>query len=102
MLAHRPMPGAPLTTASAHSTEGLAIGLARDLTPIRVNAVCLGLFLSEQVQGWGEGMIKGWTANLPLPRAGTVEEAAEAYLYLMRATYVTGQVVRVDGGGSLV
>jgi NAD(P)-dependent dehydrogenase (short-subunit alcohol dehydrogenase family) len=102
MLAHRPIPGAPLTTASAHTTEGLALGLARDLAPIRVNAVCLGLILSEQVQNWGEAMIKSFTASLPLPRGGTVEEAAEAYLYLMRATYVTGQVVRVDGGGSLV
>ncbi len=102
MLAHRPMPGAPLTTASAHSTEGLAMGLARDLAPVRVNAVCLGLIMSEQVQNMGEGMIKAFTSNLPLPRGGTVEEAAEAYLYLMRATYVTGQIVRVDGGGSLV
>ena len=102
MLAHRPMPGAPLVTASANTTEGLAMGLARDLAPIRVNAVCLGLIVSEQVQAMGEGMIKGFTANLPLPRGGTVEEAAEAYLYLMRATYVTGQIVRVDGGGSLV
>jgi len=102
MLAHRPRPGAPLTTASAHTTEGLAMGLARDLAPVRVNAVCLGLILSEQVQTMGEAAIKGFTASLPLPRAGTVEEAAEAYLYLMRATYVTGQVVRVDGGGSLV
>ena len=102
MLAHRPMPGAPLVTASAHTTEGLAMGLARDLAPIRVNAVCLGLIMSEQVQTMGEAMIKGFTANLPLPRGGTVEEAAEAYLYLMRATYVTGQIVRVDGGGSLV
>ena len=96
------MPGTPLTTASAHSTEGLAQGLARDLAPIRVNAVCLGLIMSEQVQNMGDAMIKGFTANLPLPRCGTVEEAAEAYLYLMRATYVTGQIVRVDGGGSLV
>jgi len=102
MLAHRPRPGAPLTTASAHTTEGLAMGLARDLAPIRVNAVCLGLIMSEVVQTMGEAMVKGFTANLPLARAGTVEEAAEAYLYLMRATYVTGQVVRVDGGGSLV
>lgn len=102
MLAHRPMPGAPLTTASAHSTEGLAMGLARDLAPIRVNAVCLGLIMSEQVQNMGEAMVKSFTSNLPLPRGGTVEEAAEAYLYLMRATYVTGQIVRVDGGGSLV
>jgi len=102
MLAHRPMPGAPLTTASAHTTEGLAMGLARDLAPIRVNAVCLGLITSEQIQMMGEAMIKSFTANLPLPRGGTVEEAAEAYLYLMRATYVTGQIVRVDGGASLV
>jgi len=102
MLAHRPMPGMPLVTASAHTTEGLTMGLARDLAPIRVNAVCLGLIMSEQVQTMGEATIKGFTANLPLPRGGTVEEAAEAYLYLMRATYVTGQVVRVDGGGSLV
>lgn len=102
MLAHRPRPGMPLTVASAHTTEGLALGLARDLAPLRVNAVCLGLILSEVVQSWGEGAVKAWTSSLPLPRPGTVEEAAEAYLYLMRATYVTGQVVRVDGGGSLV
>ncbi len=102
MLAHRPMPGAPLVTASANTTEGLAMGLARDLAPVRVNAVCLGLILSEQAQAMGEAVVKAFTANLPLPRGGTVEEAAEAYLYLMRATYVTGQIVRVDGGGSLV
>jgi len=102
MLAHRPMPGMPLTAASAHSTEGLAMGLARDLAPIRANCVCLGLIMSEQVQTMGEATVKGFTANLPLPRGGTVEEAAEAYLYLMRCTYVTGQIVRVDGGGSLV
>ena len=102
MLAHRPMPGMPLTVASAHTTEGMAMGLARDLAPIRANAVCLGFILSEQVQKMGEEVVKTYTQNLPLPRAGTVEEAAEAYLYLMRCGYVTGQVVRVDGGGSLV
>jgi NAD(P)-dependent dehydrogenase (short-subunit alcohol dehydrogenase family) len=102
MLAHRPMPGMPLTVASAHTTEGLAMGLARDLAPVRVNAVCLGLILSAQVETMGEAMIKAFTQTLPLPRGGTCAEAAEAYLYLMRATYVTGQVVRVDGGGSLV
>ena len=102
MLAHRPMPGMPLTVASAHTTEGLAMGLARDLAPIRANAVCLGLIMSEQVQNMGEAMVKMYTQNLPLPRGGTCEEAAEAYLYLMKSTYVTGQIVRVDGGASLV
>jgi NAD(P)-dependent dehydrogenase (short-subunit alcohol dehydrogenase family) len=102
MLAHRPMPGAPLVTASAHTTEGFAMGLARDLAPIRVNAVCLGLILTDPARAMGEAMIERFTASLPLPRGGTAEEAAEAYLYLMRATYVTGQIARVDGGGSLV
>ena len=102
MLAHRPMPGMPLTVASAHTTEGLAMGLARDLAPIRANAVCLGLILSEQVETMGDAMVKMYTQNIPLPRGGTCEEAAEAYIYLMRSTYVTGQVVRVDGGASLV
>jgi NAD(P)-dependent dehydrogenase (short-subunit alcohol dehydrogenase family) len=102
MLAHRPMPGMPLVTASAHTTEGLAIGFARDLAPIRVNAVCLGLILSEHVMEMPEQMRNHFTQNLPLPRGGSCEEAAEAYLYLMRATYTTGQIVMVDGGASMV
>jgi hypothetical protein len=32
----------------------------------------------------GEAMVSSFTANLPLPRGGTVEEAAEAHLYLMQ------------------
>ena len=76
-------------------------GLARVLASNRVNAVRLGLILSEQVQAWGEEMIRCFTANLPLPRGGTVEEVAEAYLYLMCTTYVTGQMVRAYGGGVL-
>ncbi len=39
---------APLTTASANATESLALGLARDLAPLPVNAVCLGLIITEQ------------------------------------------------------
>ena len=61
--------------------------------------MCLDLILIEKVQAWGEDMTRRCTANLSLPRGGTVEEAAEAYLYLMRATYVTAQVLRVDGWG---
>ena len=42
------------------------------------------------------------TSRQPLPRAGEPAEAAEAYLYLMRGGYTTGQVLRVDGGGTTV
>ena len=40
MLAHRPRKGMPVVTASARAVEGLAIGLAVDLAPVRVNCVC--------------------------------------------------------------
>ena len=38
----------------------------------------------------------------PLPRIGEPEEGAEAYLYLMKGGYTTGQVLRVDGGATSV
>ena len=41
------------------------------------------------------------TARPGRARAGSPDEAAEAYLYLIRGTYTTGQVIRVDGGMSL-
>ena len=40
--------------------------------------------------------------RLPVGHAGAAAEIAEAYLYLMRQTYGTGQVVVVDGGAVLV
>jgi NAD(P)-dependent dehydrogenase (short-subunit alcohol dehydrogenase family) len=42
------------------------------------------------------------TERYPLRRPGTPEECAEAYLYLMRGGYTTGQVLYVDGGMGLV
>jgi NAD(P)-dependent dehydrogenase (short-subunit alcohol dehydrogenase family) len=40
--------------------------------------------------------------KLPVGHVGETAEIAEAYLYLMRQTYGTGQVVVVDGGAALV
>jgi NAD(P)-dependent dehydrogenase (short-subunit alcohol dehydrogenase family) len=40
--------------------------------------------------------------NLPLPRGASPTEAAKTYVYLMLNSYVTGQVLAVDGGGLLV
>jgi NAD(P)-dependent dehydrogenase (short-subunit alcohol dehydrogenase family) len=42
------------------------------------------------------------SARLPIARIGEPNEVAEAYLYLMKAGYTTGQVLLVDGGGSVV
>ena len=46
-VAHRPRKGAPLNTAMAGAVEHLTRSLAVDLAPLRVNAVCPGLVLTE-------------------------------------------------------
>lgn len=106
VIAHRPRKGAVLSTAMAGAIEHLTRALAVDLAPLRVNAVCPGYVLTEV---WNsipaerrEAQLKSMTARQPLPRAGDPAEVAEAYLYLMKAGFSTGQVLIVDGGMSLI
>ena len=106
MIAHRPRKGTPLSTAMAGSIEHLVRGLAVDLAPIRVNAVCPGLIHTGVWDSIPEAdrqtQFERLTARQPIARIGEPEEAAEAYLYLMRGGYTTGQVLLVDGGSSVV
>ena len=105
-VAHRPRKGAALNTAMAGAVEHLTRALAVDLAPVRVNAVCPGIVLTEVWNSIPEDrraeQIRRMTARLPLPRAGNPDEIAEAYLYLIRGSYSTGQVLVVDGGYTLV
>lgn len=106
MIAHRPRKGSALSTAMAGAVEHLTRGLAVELAPIRVNCVCPGAIRTGVwdaiPEDRREAQLTQMTARLPLARIGEPEETAEAYLYLMRGGYTTGQVLRVDGGGSLV
>lgn len=102
MVAHRPRKGAPLTTVMAASIENLVHGLAVDLGPVRVNAVCPGAIATAV---WGDNaaeQFKAFTDPLPIPRLGKPEEVAEAFLYCMKGGYTTGHVLFVDGGKLLV
>lgn len=105
-IAHRPRRGAALSTAMAGAIEHLTRALAVDLAPLRVNAVCPGYVLTEVwnsiPEDQREARIRGMTERQPLPRAGTPAEVAEAYLYLMRGGFTTGQVLVVDGGMTLI
>ena len=102
MLAHRPGKGTTMATAMAGAVEHLARGLAMDLAPVRVNAVCPGLILTDHVKQMPEAMVQSMVSPLPVPRGGSPAEAAKAYVYLMLNGYATGQVLPVDGGGFLV
>jgi pteridine reductase len=71
--------------------------LARALAPeIRVNAVAPGVVLLPD--GWNERDAEHLRATTPLARLGAPEDVAQAVLYLLEAEYVTGEVIRVDGG----
>ena len=90
----------------AGGVEHAALALSVELAPIRVNMVCPGYIRTDV---WAsmppeqrEKFLGDATARQPLPRAGLPSEVAEAYIYLMRGGYTTGQVMRLDGGWSMV
>lgn len=71
--------------------------LARALAPqIRVNAVAPGVVLLPE--NWSAADAEHLRGTTPLQRNGTPEDVAQAVLYLLEADFVTGEVIRVDGG----
>lgn len=104
MSAFRPQKGSVMATAMAGSIAHLTYGLAAELAPVRINAVLPGGVATEIFRGLPEAMRKAEEARFerqPLPRIGEPDEVAEAYLYVMKAGYTTGQILQVDGGGAL-
>lgn len=104
MSAFRPVRGSVMATAMAGSVEHLTYGLAVELAPVRVNAVFPGGVATEIFHGLPEAVRTAEEARFgrqPLPRIGQPQEVAQAYLYLMKAGYTTGQIIKVDGGAEL-
>lgn len=67
---------------------------------IRCNAIAPGFIETEMTGALDPKVVEGWTEAIPLKRAGTVEDIANACLFLGSdlSTYVTGQVLSVNGG----
>jgi NAD(P)-dependent dehydrogenase (short-subunit alcohol dehydrogenase family) len=102
----RPQAGWALGASVCSAMEGLTRALAVELAPVRVNAVSPGVvntpLWDDMAETDREALYRRMEAKLPAGHVGEAEEVAEAYLYLMRQTYGTGQVIVVDGGGTLV
>ena len=88
--------------------EGMTKGLAVDLAPIRVNMVALGPVDTELIRSFAGGsqekvkrMFETIAQNNLLEKVGSPEDVAEAYLYFMKDSFVTGQILISDGGQML-
>lgn len=88
--------------ATKGGIDSLTIGLAREVATqgIRVNAIRPGVIDTSIHDLHGEGFIEHFSPNLPMKRAGTASEVAEAVIWLLSsaASYVTGSILNVSGG----
>lgn len=88
------------------ATKSAVIGMtkvwARELgrSGIRVNAVAPGFTATEMVASMPENILDGMRGRTPLGRLGEPRDIANAYLFLAsdEAGFITGEVLRVDGG----
>jgi NAD(P)-dependent dehydrogenase (short-subunit alcohol dehydrogenase family) len=103
-MGQRGAPGASLYTASKHAVEGLTKSAALEAAAfgVRVNAVAPGPVETAMLDRFtGSSDRKaGLVAGVPLKRAGKPEEIADAIVFASsdRASFITGQVINVNGG----
>jgi 3-oxoacyl-[acyl-carrier protein] reductase len=88
--------------ASKAGVIGMTKVWARELGRynIRVNAVAPGFISTDMVRQMPEKILEQMKARIPLGRLGEPRDVANAYLFLAsdEASYITGAVLRVDGG----
>lgn len=102
IYAERPLADHPLYCMAKAALAAMTRSLALDLAPqVRVNGVAPGAVLWPS-DGKNYDDQQALIARTPLQRAGTPEDVAGAVLWLLRdAPFVTGQIIRIDGGRTL-
>jgi NAD(P)-dependent dehydrogenase (short-subunit alcohol dehydrogenase family) len=102
----RPPVHASMITAAFAAVEALTRALAIELGPLRVNTIRPGYTDSEM---WSflsarerEGLRRRVAEAMPVRRMGTPDDVADAALFLMTNPQVTGTVLEVTGGETLV
>lgn len=98
--AERPLAGYPLYCCAKAGLLGLTRALAIEMAPhVRVNAVAPGAILWPEDSALSEATREQIVAHTLLGRAGSPQDIARAVRFLLDdASYVTGQVINVDGG----
>ena len=90
-------------SATKGAVDALTKALAKELGPsgIRVNAVSPGLIDTEMNAHLSPEDLQTLCEQTPLGALGTPEQVAEAVLFLSRASFITGQILPVNGGLSI-
>jgi NAD(P)-dependent dehydrogenase (short-subunit alcohol dehydrogenase family) len=103
-MGHRGAPGASLYTASKHAVEGMTRSAALEAAAfgVRVNAVAPGptdTTMLDRFTGSADRKA-GLVAGVPLKRTGRPEEIADAIVFLAsaKASFISGQIIDVNGG----
>ncbi len=100
------MPGTSGVAAVNGALQSMVPTLARELSPIRVNALSPGLVATPVYDGMDasarDAMYRQGAERLPVRRIGSAEDLGEAALFLMTNGYTTGIVLDVDGGARLI
>jgi 3-oxoacyl-[acyl-carrier protein] reductase len=89
-------------SASKAAIIGFTKALAREVAPrgITVNAVAPGFVATDLTANLPEDILKRLNENIPLGRWGTIDDVANAAIFLAsdESSYITGHVLTVDGG----
>lgn len=101
LLAERPWPAYLAYCASKAGLWNLTLGLARSLAPeVTVNGIAPGVV--EWPDDYPPSEQEKYLKRVPLARAGTPEDVAQLVKFLAtEGNYITGQIIRLDGGRSI-
>ncbi len=92
-------------SATKGGVNAFTKALAQELAPsgIRVNAVCPGVIKTDMLNCFSQQDLQGLADETPMGRLGTVRDIADAVLFLLseKASFITGQILTVDGGFAL-
>jgi pteridine reductase len=102
IYAERPLAGHTLYCMAKAALSAMTRSLALELGPdVRVNGIAPGAVLWPS-DGKTDDDQQALLARTPLQRAGSPEDVAGGVLWLLRdASFVTGQIIRIDGGRTL-
>ncbi|HDY7527481.1 TPA: SDR family oxidoreductase [Vibrio vulnificus] len=105
MLSRKVVANTYVKAAINAAIEATTKVLAKELAPIRVNAISPGLTKTEAYKGMNaddrDAMYQRTQSHLPVGKVGEASDIAMAYLFAIHNSYMTGTVIDVDGGALL-